>query len=73
MKPGFYLKCGMHWTHVAEGFGCEWVTTAVPERAKRYETRAEAEKWKARLESRVYAPRYQIVAVGQPVEVPHAA
>lgn len=68
MKPGFYLTCGMHWMHVTPGFGCEWVTCGVPETATRYETREEAEQWKARLSSRLYAPPYTVVEVAEVVD-----
>jgi len=63
MKPGFYLKCGMHWTHVTEGYGCIWTGTADERHATRFDTLAEAEAMKARLESRWRAPKETIVEI----------
>lgn len=60
MKPGFYLKCGAHFTcaHI-DNWGEAHVTYG--SNGTRFETRAEAETMRAALTEKMYRPPYHEV------------
>jgi hypothetical protein len=39
----YVIRCGVWWYHVTLGYGTAWATAADPERATRFDTRADAE------------------------------
>jgi uncharacterized protein (DUF58 family) len=57
--PGFYLRCGLHWTALDPG----WTVSADPAHATRFETWEGAHAAKQVIEARPYAGIYEIVEV----------
>lgn len=62
--PGFYLKCGLHWTHLRMIFGDRpIVVCSDSQHATRYETRVEAEAIAQQLERAPWGVKHDVVEI----------
>ncbi len=65
MKPGFYLRCGLHWTRVTEIYGGFVSVSADKEHATRFATRRDAEQVREWLEARPHVAQHEIVEIAE--------
>jgi hypothetical protein len=65
MNPGFYLKCGMHWTSITLGIGGILLHcgSADANRATCFDTREHAEAMAAKCSKRQWGVAYDVVEV----------